>query len=843
MKKFNYFILSCIALFLATTVTAQTTVLGYFPSYRATSAVDAQYSKLTDIVFAFINPNTNGTLNLNNTDATFGFDNNKFVTIKAGASSNNVKLWIALGGADDGELRSARLNSVCANNTYRASLVGDLVSFAITHGLEGIDLDWEFPKTTQARTGQLNLIKDLRAAINGSSNTSLKISVAVGGEYKNAVNHLQFMDAGVISDASLVDKFNIMAYDFPTSYNANHSSYADAQGAMEEWNAVKGVPYSKMLLGIPFYGRSSWNEIEYNNLGGTASTNYTADSYNGYYYNGKTTIEAKMDLVSTKGAKGILIWDLGQDRSDAYSLLSAIDAKAATLCAIPKANLGADRGVCSGATTTLDPGVATAGGRTFAWTKDGSSTGGNTATIDVNTAGTYAVTISDASCSRTDEIIIVTGSSVTTNAAVGCDNVSLTVSVNSPDGAKTYKWYDAASAGTQLGTGTSYSAVFPTSTTVYVEEAAAGVATYTSSPATVPEGLFYGWCGSTYTYRVAQRIVVDQDLTIKSLRAITSKLSGITFNVKVVNSSNYTDVTEVGPFTKEGTGGAASWEQEYFDFDVNIALTAGSYFVVLEPAAGSETNYGVINGHNEESKEAGIYTLYAGAHQASATVTYSETDMGSAYGPFINWVIETGANASCGRTATSVTVAPCGPPTVDITTPTAAEDFTFTSPATTATVNLSATISDEGTLSSVVFEIYDGATLIETVSTNNSGGTYTGTYTGALGSYTLKVIATDNDANVTEKTVAFTISTLIAATVLSADDVQLYPNPSSAAFQITIGDASSFELSVYTVAGQLLSTQNVDGNSASFGADLSAGSYVVKVVSAAGTYQTQVVKK
>jgi len=855
MKKFNYFILSCVALFMATSITAQTTVLGYFPSYRATAAVDAQYSKLTDIVFAFINPNTNGTLNLVNTDATFGFDNNKFVTIKSGAASNNVKLWIALGGADNGELRSARLNSVCANASYRASLVSDLVSFAITHGCYGIDIDWEFPKTAQARTGHLNLIKDLRAAINSSSNTSLKISVAVGGEYKFSVNHLQYMDAGVITDASLVDHFNIMAYDFPSTYNVNHSSYADAQGSMEEWNTVKGISFSKMLLGVPFYGRSSSNEIEYNNLGGTASTNYTADSYGGYYYNGKTTLESKMDLVSTKGAAGILIWDLGQDRSDAYSLLNAIDAKAATLCLIPKANLGADRGVCSGASTTLDPGVPTASGRTFAWTVGGASTSGNTATIDVNTAGTYAVTISDGSCTRTDEIIIVTGSSVTTTGVSGCDNASLTVSVNAPDGAKTYKWYDAASGGTQLGTGTTYSSIFASSTTVYVEEAAAGVTSYTSSPQTIPiettggnvgNPKYYSWFGGTYSKMGGQLFVVDQDLTIKSLRAMVREQTGCTFNVKVINSSNGVAVTQAGPFTQAANPSGSA--MVYFDVDVNFALTAGSYFIFAEPTAGNETNLGFINAHFEESKEVGVYTLKGSMFQSASDETaFTVNDEGkswwAAHGPFLNWIVETGANASCGRTATAVTVTACGPPVIDITAPTAAEDFTFSSPATTAAVSLSATISDEGTLTSVVFEIYDGATLVSTVSTINSGGTYTGTFTGGVGSYTLKVIATDNDANTTEKTVAFTISTLITATVLSGDDVQLYPNPSEGAFQINVGGANSFVLNVYTVSGQLVSSQNVNGSKASFGADLNAGSYVVKAVTDAGTYQTQVVKK
>lgn len=849
MKKFNYFILGVLSLFMATAANAQLTVLGYFPSYRATSVIE--YDKLTDVVFAFINPNTNGTLNLNNTDATFGFDNNKFVVVKAGAQSNGVKLWIAVGGADAGEQRSARLQSICANATYRANLVSDLVSFAITHGLEGIDLDWEFPKNATARLGHYNLVKDLRAAINASSKPSLKISIAVGAEYKFSVNHLQYLDSRVISETDLVDKVNVMAYDFPTTYNVNHSSYTDAENCMKEWNAVMGVPYSKMLLGIPFYGRNSWGEIEYNNLTGNAATNYTSDQANGYYYNGKTTLEAKMDLVSAKGAKGILIWDLGQDRTDQYSLLAVLDAKAKTFCSIPSPNLGADRGVCAGQSTTLDPGVVAASGRTFAWTKDGASTGGNTTTLDVSAAGTYKVTISDASCSREDEIEIVTGSSVTTTGASGCNNVPLTLTVSNPAAGKTYKWFDAASSGTELATGNSYTSTFATTTTVYVEEAAAGVNSYTSSPATIPSGKFHAWAGGQYTKLAAQMLVVEKDLTVKSLRVMASALNGLNFSVKVIDANNKTAVAQAGPFNSPGDGTSQAFVANYFDFDANIALTPGTYLVYLSPTgANDSTNYGLINGHTEETAEAGVFTIKGSTFQSGSDESgFNIADEGqawwTAHGPFLNWVIETGANASCGRTAATATVQVCGPPTIVVNNPTAAEVFTYSDPATDVAVPLSATVSDEGTITTLVFEVYKGGALVETVVTTNNGGTYTGTFTsGVQGSdYTFKVSATDNDNNTSTKEVAFEIQKTVGVVELADADVQLFPNPSSTNFQITVGSVSSFTLNVYTVSGQLVETVTANSNTVTFGADLAAGSYVVEAVSTEGTYQTQVVKK
>ena len=845
MKKLNYFTLSLVGLLLSTVIMAQTTVLGYFPSYRATSVI--RYDKLTDIAFSFINPNTNGTLIQSNPgDAVFGFDYNKFVTVKAGCQSNGVNLWIALGGADPAEQRSSRLQTVCASSSSRATLVSELVNFAITHGCYGIDIDWEFPKNATARTGHYNLIKDLRAAINSSSNPNLKISIAVGGEYKNAVNHLQYIDTRVISESNLVDKVNIMAYDFPTSYNANHSSYSDAQQSMQEWNSVNGVPYAKMLLGIPFYARSASNELMYNQLSGNAATNYNSDSYAGYYYNGKSTIESKMDLVSNVGGLGILIWDLGQDRSDQYSLLDVIDAKAATLCPVPKPNLGADKGVCAGNSTMLDPGVGSAAGRSFKWYKDGVTTGDVGTTLSVSAAGTYKVEITQSGCTREDEIVIVTGSSVTTSGAQGCNNESLTVSVNNPDGGKTYKWYDAMTSGTLLHTGTSYSSIFTQNTTVYVEEAAAGVSSYTTSPATIPDGKFHSWAGGTYTVRCAQMLTVETDLTIKSMRALLSALNGCTFSVKVVNADNKTAVAEAGPFTLAGDGSSPAFQASYFDFDVDFALSPGRYLMYIEPTAGNEANYGIINSLTQESFESGVYVLAGSTFQNQTTDPsgFALSDSGqswwTAYGPFLNVKIETGANASCGRTAADVTVQQCGPPTVSITSPAGSSDHPVNNP-----ISLSADISDEGTITNVVFEVFKGGVLVETVTTSVVGSTYSGTFTPTLtgSDYSFKVKATDNDANTTEETVAFTVSSGTSTSLVVGEGVELYPNPSSSNFTIELAGASGFVLSVYTVSGQELETTNVTGSTATFGASYATGVYVVKAVSAEGTFQTQVVKK
>jgi GH18 family chitinase len=848
MKKQLLVLFSCVSIMLSSIVAnAQITILGYYPSYRATSVI--RYDKFTDLVFAFINSDTEGNLIQSNpADALYGFDNNKFLVVKQGCADNGVKLWISLGGADPGEQRAARLNAVAGDAAKRDRLATQIVNFAVTHNLFGIDVDWEFPKTTQAKTNHLLLLQAIKAKIQASAKPSLQLGIAVGGEYKFTVNHIQYVDASLFStNANLVDKWYIMAYDFPATYNANHSSLADGKASLDGWNAA-GVPYSKMLLGVPFYGRNSTRsgDIMYNELGGN-NTVFTSDLSNGWYYNGKTTLDAKMDYVSEKGANGILIWDVGQDRTDQYSLLTSIDAKAATLCPVPKPNLGPDKGVCSGQATVLDSKVAAANGRTFTWRRDNNIISGSSPTLSINQAGTYKVTITQSGCAREDEILIVSGSSVTATGANGCNNQNLTLSVNNPDNTKNYKWFNAADGGNQLGTGTSYSAIFPTKTTVYVEESSNSVVSYSTLPTTIPDGKFHSWAGGQFTKLNAQMLVVEQDLTIKSVRGMFSQRSGCSGYVKVIMADNFrTEVASAGPFSVAGDGTSQSFVARYVDMTTNITLTPGTYFVYFQPNSGQEGNYGLINTLTQESKQAGVYTLKGSTFQSSTDkMGFNSADEGkawwTAYGPFLDWKIETGANASCGRTAVTANVIVCGPPAVTINAPLSS----VTTYEANQAINFSATVTDEGSIKSVTFQVLKGANVVATLTTNVSAGTYTSTWTPTVSGadYSFRVTAVDNDNETTIKNENFTVKSPVGFRNLTSNEVKLFPVPFTNELQVLAEGINNFDVYIYTTTGQLVETFNVSGQDNAFvGQSLKSGVYVVRVISTEGVYVSQVIK-
>ena len=44
--------------------------------------------------------------------------------------------------------------------------------------------------------------------------------------------------------------------------------------------------------------------------------------------------------------------------------------------------------------------------------------------------------------------------------------------------------------------------------------------------------------GTQYTFRCSQMLVAEKDLTLKSLRIMAKKTTGITFTVKIIDASN-----------------------------------------------------------------------------------------------------------------------------------------------------------------------------------------------------------------------------------------------------------------------------------------------------------------
>lgn len=377
-------ILSLLISFTVITVSAQKLSV-YFPYYRSTQQVDAiQYDKVTDVIYAFAKPTQTGGTEILGPAI--------FNALRLKCVENSVPFELSIGGWG----LSDNFSTIAANATLRNTFAQHCANLCTQYGLAGIDIDWEFPSPSEVDNVNL-LLEAIQTALSGISTPQNKItlSVAVGGDQ----GHANYFKAGF---SDFVDYVNIMAYDAPVGTWGNHASMEFMQSAIELWVGM-GVPKSKMLVGVPFYGRCA-GEASYADISApNPSAAFVTDTYNGYCYNGKPTLIAKTDTAMTIGCAGIMVWEVSHDRSDQYSLLSVIDSTLEKYeCAVPDLEMETVYTNCFSDKTLFVSNVSAAAGRTFSWAADGVLLyAGSENSFETNILGQFVLTVEEDGCTKT----------------------------------------------------------------------------------------------------------------------------------------------------------------------------------------------------------------------------------------------------------------------------------------------------------------------------------------------------------------------------------------------------------------------------------------------------------
>lgn len=298
-------------------------VVGYFPSYRNPADVpDIKFRMTNVVIYAFFGVNATGTLTVNS-PATLDA-----VILKARA--NNAKIFVGINdGSGDGK---TNFKNMAATATGRNTFVKDVMAKVRQYNFDGVDMDWEFPTTTDGTDVTFTaLMKELSDSLHRDARYYLSAAVTAGkyaGGIRDAIKNEIF---------AYTDFFNIMAYDdFNTTVPyRHHSDYTLAQTCLNYWLTTRGMPASKAVLGLPAYGRPSGitqtnTVLTYKTIlsqGGNPlydSATVTAGGFTNYtiYYNGQYTVKRKAKLAKDI-ANGVMLWEKWQDAVDGNSLLKA----------------------------------------------------------------------------------------------------------------------------------------------------------------------------------------------------------------------------------------------------------------------------------------------------------------------------------------------------------------------------------------------------------------------------------------------------------------------------------------------------------------------------------------
>jgi chitinase len=298
-------------------------VVGYFPSYRVVADVpDVKFKMCNVINYAFATITNTGNLTLGSAT--------HLTSLKTKAKANGAKVFISVSGLE------ADFKTMAAGATGRTSFINQIMNLVRTYGLDGVDMDWEFPRTTDGTDITYTaLMKQLSDSCHTGSKYYLTAAITAG-KYPGAIRD------GISSElwvGNYVDWFNIMSYDdFNTTVPyQHHTNLALSNVSMNYWVGTRSMPASKAVLGIAGYGRASGitqtgTTLSFGSIVSQQASNAFTDSAivsNGaflnymIYYNGIPTVKKKAMLAKQMG-NGIMIWEKSQDAHDNNSLLKAV---------------------------------------------------------------------------------------------------------------------------------------------------------------------------------------------------------------------------------------------------------------------------------------------------------------------------------------------------------------------------------------------------------------------------------------------------------------------------------------------------------------------------------------
>jgi chitinase len=261
--------------FCATTLPAQKPqVIGYISGHgRLMQASEISPRKLTRIHYAFLFP-VDGEVNDNiPTDAA---NLTTLVSLKQVAPV--LQVIVSIGGAS----HSGVFSDIALTSESRARFAQSCLRLIEKYGLDGVDIDWEYPAAPRPdghfrpedKHNYTLLLRDLRQTFDAAESRlgrHLITSTATNGK-------AFFLRNTEMSEVSrYVDTINLMGYDFygdGSKTTGNHSALftdpSDPNPISDDQcihaYIAAGVPPEKITLGVPFYGHG-WAGVSLFNHG------------------------------------------------------------------------------------------------------------------------------------------------------------------------------------------------------------------------------------------------------------------------------------------------------------------------------------------------------------------------------------------------------------------------------------------------------------------------------------------------------------------------------------------------------------------------------------------------
>ncbi|MGZ8513392.1 MAG: glycosyl hydrolase family 18 protein [Candidatus Limnocylindria bacterium] len=340
-------------------------VLGYLPYWLLTSSSlpSLRYDRISTIAYFSVGVLPDGTLNMDPSSTGWGgwtSSHMSGVITKAHQQGVRVVLTVTMMAWNgDYSAMSGMLN----DPAKRAALAGQIADAVAFRNADGVNLDFE-PMPNSLESQYTTFVREVKQTLLAWGTGSYLTVATTGG----AASWDEGYDLAGLTASGAADALMVMAYDFSWSGSARAGGVApidspyilDVREAMRDYH--RKVPASKLIWGVPYYGRAWTTTTADQNSRTCASTGecrgatwapryvdaleavsthgrqwdgtgqvpwytYWSDTYSAHvqgYYDDVQSLDAKYQMVNANQLGGIGIWTLLMDgtRTDLWGVIS-----------------------------------------------------------------------------------------------------------------------------------------------------------------------------------------------------------------------------------------------------------------------------------------------------------------------------------------------------------------------------------------------------------------------------------------------------------------------------------------------------------------------------------------
>jgi spore germination protein YaaH/flagellar hook assembly protein FlgD len=345
-------------------------VFGFLPYWELSdSSTRLDWEKISTVAYFGVGADSKGNLLKKDSDGSAtvgwsGWTSAKMTGVINAAHRSHARVVLTVQSFAWTTTGLSRQKKLLGSAAARANLATQIASAVRARGADGVNLDFE-PIASGYADEFTALVRKVRSALK-----------AVAKGYQVTFDATGWIGNYPIAAATAkggADAVVVMGYDYRSASSSPVGSIAPIGGPTYDIRDtirayLAEVPASKVILGVPYYGRAwstSTSKLHAKNISGTkygASTTVTYDTARDFaatygknydalegvawtvyrrenctakygcvkpwrqlYYDNATAIKAKYDLVNAYGLRGAGIWALGYDgqRTDLYAAIKA----------------------------------------------------------------------------------------------------------------------------------------------------------------------------------------------------------------------------------------------------------------------------------------------------------------------------------------------------------------------------------------------------------------------------------------------------------------------------------------------------------------------------------------